>query len=297
MLFPHLRARPALVRSSQSPPSFVSSHHSGSASRAGPLLVMGRRGNVAALQDLPPKAQLTFSPNLVIVLAVMEADSISQHCSPEDSPSGPPLNPPSTDPIVFSECVDREEDQRRSCPSVGLDAIVIPNQNVNSTDCVSLGDSGTSLANTSVKEISPAKKSLPKAKLVIPESLLYSGVDGSPYNLDSLPVPHAAKVSSTDENIPVDVQKHFGTPKSSERSEIPDTDASAVAPQTPFLNTFGASGNPAESPALEAQDGTPGQSGWTQDGVFVPLYSRKEKSLGLLCDKYASLMALFCNIL
>jgi hypothetical protein len=93
--------------------------------------------------------------------------------------------------------------------------------------------------------------------------------------------------AATGENAPVDVQNPPGSPQSSER-----TDTGEAAPNTPLTDALCTLQNPSDSPAASAQlpqDGTPSEQaggGWTQDGVFIPMYSRQEKSLGLLCDKY-----------
>ncbi len=208
----------------------------------------------------------------------------SPHCTTEKTSRCPTSTNPLTNTTQSPERAAVPQGEERICQFT--ETILIPSQPINSTECESSGDPSNFLAGGSERELSPAQKtSIPKAKLVIPESLLYSGVDGSPYDLDSLPVPLPAKGCVIEENCPVDVQKHFGTPKSSERSDNLETAASVNVLNTPFLTASGASSNPPDSPAPEAQDGTPGQTGWTQDGVFVPLYSRKEKSLGLLCDK------------
>jgi hypothetical protein len=214
----------------------------------------------------------------------METESIPQHCSQEDVPS----SLPSTHPTDLRECADDAEcEQQISVSTSAVSETKSPTmQPINSSQSETLGDTSAPSLGVSEKEASPAKKThMPKAKLVIPASLLYSGVDGSIHDLDALPVPQATKVVTVDENVPVDVQKHFGTPKPSEQGDLVDAAISSNAPKSPHPSACGASSNPSDSPALDAQDGTPGQSGWTQDGVFVPMYSRKEKSLGLLCDK------------
>ncbi len=139
------------------------------------------------------------------------------------------------------------------------------------------------------QEASPVKKNpIPKAKLVIPTSLLYSGIDGSLYDLDSLPVPFVTKGPAAADAAAVHVQAQPALPQPYDQKDAGDS-----APKSPCSKAVGSVESLSDSPALEGQlpqQGTytspSGQTGgWTADGIFIPMYSRKEKSLGLLCDK------------
>jgi hypothetical protein len=207
----------------------------------------------------------------------------SQQCTAEDTSNGlPSTNQASICSLSDSKPIAPDASSR-------LESESSQNQRI---ECAADDGSSAAIKLPDVREkgASPvpiSSRSTPYSKLVIPPSLLFSGIDGSPYNLDSLRVPYVTEAAATGENAPVDVQNPPGSPQSSD-----GTDIGEAAPKTPLTDALCTLENTSDSPAASAQlpqDGTPSEQaggGWTQDGVFIPMYSRKEKSLGLLCDKY-----------
>ena len=219
----------------------------------------------------------------------MNTELLSQQCVPEDTSKGLPPTISAQMP-VHADLTDAGE-------AIGASVILESNVHLNRhlEDCNE--NESDQLVQESVvtypvpsghdREQSPAKKNPHlKAKLVIPASLLYSGIDGSLYDLDSLPVPYVTKGPAPSDAPAAQAQPAL--PETSDQTDIGDS-----TPKTPFSKAVGSMENPSDSPAIEGevpQHGAytppPGQTGgWTADGVFIPMYSRKEKSLGLLCDK------------
>ncbi len=171
-------------------------------------------------------------------------------------------------------------------PSAHLDEAGKIAQQTNSVDVQGTGLFHSPILASSSSSTVDVRPSSSKSKLAIDEPHQRSVIDTVSTNLDSFVLP-VTKSGRSEENIPIDVQKHLETHIMSEQSDSGDVSA----PKSPAL-AGAASLNPSDSPPCGSQppqDGTPSEqasAGWTQDGVFVPMYSRKEKSLGLLCDKY-----------